>query len=214
MLEDVNFADYTHRTYVVSSGDSFSSTRAREFEKNKKKVEEQKIVQGTARSRQSSTLSINKSTNTDTTGSEDYSIHAVPRARHVHEPLLTTPVSALQCLVVCLYLLNPATNSQRKYPDLILTNGPGIAVMLVIAVLLLRFFNLYGANKRDCMRIVYVESWARIRTLSLTGHLLLPLVDRFIVQWKNLEAKGRRCEFYGPLVLGERYPQRRFETTR
>lgn len=214
MLEDVNLADYTHRSYVVSSGDSFSSIRAEEFETNKTKYMEQETIKGTARSRQLFTPSSNRSTNTDTKGSEEYSIHVVPRARHVHEPLLTTPFSALQCLIACLKLLNPAKNSQRKYPDLILTNGPGTAVMLVVAALLLRFFNLYGANKLDCMRIVYVESWARIRTLSLTGHLLLPLVDRFIVQWKYLETKGRKCEFHGPLVLGEHYPQRRLETSR
>lgn len=214
MLEDVNLADYTHRTYVVSSGDSFSSIRAEEFERDKKRHVKQKTIQGTARSRQLSTPSSNRSTKTDTKGSEEYSIHVVPRARHVHEPLLTTPFSALKCLIACLKLLNPAKNSQRKYPNLILTNGPGTAVVLVVAALLLRFFNLYGADKLDCMRIIYVESWARIRTLSLTGHLLLPLADRFIVQWKYLETKGHKCEFHGPLALGEHDPERHPETPR
>ena len=214
MLEDINLADYTHRSYVVSSGDSFSSIKADEFERRQKEYREQKIVQGTAQSRQLSTVSSNKSTFTNTNGSEEYSINIVPRARHVHEPLLTTPFSAFQCLIACLYLLNPKTNNRRKYPDLILTNGPGTAVMIIVAALLLRFFNLYGANKLDCMRIVYVESWARIRTLSLSGHLLLPLVDRFIVQWKGLETMGRRCEFHGPLVLGGRCPPKHLKTTR
>lgn len=49
------------------------------------------------------------------------------------------------------------------------------------------------------MRTVYVESWARCRTLSLTGRLLDTLgVDRFLVQWEGLVDMGR--EFRGVLV--------------
>lgn len=39
-------------------------------------------------------------------------------------------------------------------------------------------------------RLIYVESFARIRTLSLTGKLLRPLVDRFVVQWATAAGAG------------------------
>lgn len=48
--------------------------------------------------------------------------------------------------------------------------------------------------------VVYVESFARVRSLSLTGKLLYPFVDRFIVQWPYLEAKYPKAEFKGRLV--------------
>lgn len=62
--------------------------------------------------------------------------------------------------------------------------------------------------------IVYVESWARAKRLSLTALLLRPFVDRFVVQWPDLklELEGRKGSVmrrmglvgpinYAPLVL-------------
>jgi beta-1,4-N-acetylglucosaminyltransferase len=56
------------------------------------------------------------------------------------------------------------------------------------------------------MRTVYIESWARVKTLSLSGKILKPLVDRFVVQWETLQKKvgekerGGRAEYVGVLV--------------
>lgn len=43
-------------------------------------------------------------------------------------------------------------------------------------------------------QLVYIESWARVRSLSLTARLLRPFVDRFVVQWPDAA---------GPLRDGE-----------
>jgi hypothetical protein len=43
-------------------------------------------------------------------------------------------------------------------------------------------------------QLVYIESWARVRSLSLTARLVRPFVDRFVVQWP---------EAAGPLRDGE-----------
>ena len=51
------------------------------------------------------------------------------------------------------------------------------------------------------MRTIFIESWARVKTLSLSGQILKPLVDRFIVQWPQLvKEEGDRVEYIGPLV--------------
>lgn len=39
-------------------------------------------------------------------------------------------------------------------------------------------------------KIVYVESFARVKSLSLTGKLLRPLVDTFVVQWPDAAGDG------------------------
>ena len=44
--------------------------------------------------------------------------------------------------------------------------------------------------------VIYVESYTRIKNLSLTGKLLYPLADLFIVQWKEL------AELYPKAVYG------------
>jgi beta-1,4-N-acetylglucosaminyltransferase len=208
-------AKFNHRTYVVSSEDAFSTLKAKEFEIeiSGPRAREMEGMFGQA--------------------SEAYDIVIVRRARRVHQSLFSTPWSVLLCLWDCLKLLMGA-RSQRagrqlwrcdmrmslSYPDLILTNGPGTGVCIVLASLILRFIGLHGLsspslnnNIKDIlykrsqrhaagqMRTIFIESWARVRTLSLTGKILLPLVDRFLVQWPNLEGRGGgKAEFVGALV--------------
>jgi beta-1,4-N-acetylglucosaminyltransferase len=50
------------------------------------------------------------------------------------------------------------------------------------------------------MEIIYIESFARVETLSLTGKLLYPFVDRFLVQWPELSKKLGQAEYKGILV--------------
>jgi beta-1,4-N-acetylglucosaminyltransferase len=49
-------------------------------------------------------------------------------------------------------------------------------------------------------KIVFVESFARVRSLSLSGKILYYLADRFIVQWPKLKESYPRAEYYGVLV--------------
>ncbi|RAK98388.1 glycosyltransferase family protein [Aspergillus ibericus CBS 121593] len=199
---------FTHRTYVVSSGDNFSATKAVEFE----------------------TTDLSKKLSTDekpaSTGS--YSIVTVPRARRVHQSFLTAPFSTIQSFWSCLLVLRGLHPDQQSlkssplrspYPDIILTNGPATAVCVILAARLLRlWFSLCSvfsigrgahpsapASSDFQMRTIFVESWARVKTLSLSGKLLLPLADRFLVQWPGLEGKKawpsmRETEYVGPLV--------------
>lgn len=49
-------------------------------------------------------------------------------------------------------------------------------------------------------KILFVESFCRVQTLSLTGRLVYPIADRFVVQWKGLCAKYLRAEYLGTLI--------------
>ena len=182
---------YTHRTYVVSSGDGFSAQKAVEFEES---LDKNAIGEGA------------------------YDVLTVRRARRVHQSLLTTPLSTMQCLWDCLRVLrgtHPQQHDRHGYPDLVLTNGPGTGVCVVLAAIFLLCLGLSGPQKRKNgtgnvkeppyhysgrMRTIYVESWARVKTLSLSGTILLPLVDRFLVQWPKAVDAGSRAEYVGPLV--------------
>jgi len=66
--------------------------------------------------------------------------------------------------------------------------------MLCIAVYINKFLGLAAP------RVIYIESFARVEALSLSGKLLYPFVDRFIVQWQQLAEKAKRAEFHGLLV--------------
>ncbi|KAJ4294475.1 UDP-N-acetylglucosamine transferase subunit [Kalmusia sp. IMI 367209] len=183
LLKDLDPRKYMHRTWVVSSGDAFSARRAVDFEEAlEKKVGEKggTIEKGNV-------------------GPESYDIATVPRARKIHQSLLTTPLSSLHCLYASFTpLLSSRTND---LPDLIITNGPATAVILILASLILKFFNIRGASSRDKCKTIYVESFARVKTLSLSGKLLCMVVDRFLVQWEELKGRGgRRAEYWGILV--------------
>ena len=66
---------------------------------------------------------------------EQYSIVTVPRARRVHQSLLTTPLSSARSLAVCIYhtTLQPLF-SGKPFADVLVLNGPGTCVMLCLAV--------------------------------------------------------------------------------
>lgn len=209
-------AKFTHRTYVVSSGDAFSAQKAKEFEVE---ITGSRGEQSEGRSGQAA--------------EGGYDIVIVRRARRVHQSLFLTPVSALLCLWDCIQVLtgehfkqlrrrsqkSSGVATKQTYPDLILTNGPGTGVCVVLASLILLFFGFSGpasslerggedvADRQAAwqhagqMRTIFVESWARVKTLSLSGKILLPLVDRFLVQWPALEGRGGgKAEFVGSLV--------------
>jgi beta-1,4-N-acetylglucosaminyltransferase len=151
ILSTLPIQNFTQRTYLVSSGDSFSASKAKEFE------------------------------GTNTT----YSIVTVRRARKVHQSFYTTPLTTILSLFDCLQIL-------KSQPDMILTNSPGTGVCVVIASIILSFFGYKPS------RTIFIESWARVKTLSLSGKILRPLVNRFIVQWPQLQEDG--IEYIGPLV--------------
>lgn len=187
ILKNLDISSYTHRTYVISEGDDFSARRAREFEAS---ITLSKSTNGVSRSKTS-----NQKTEMN------YDIHVVPRARKIHQPLFTTPISAIRCLISCFHVLrSPAAvaSSTSRYPDLVMTNGPGTAVCVVLACLSLRFLDVRGT--RGKMRTIYIESWARVKSLSLSGKILIRVVDRFLVQWESLRGVGGRGEYLGVLV--------------
>ena len=180
ILRDLDTSSYNYRRYVISSGDDFSERKACEFEKAlAEKAERKRQPYG------------------------NFDIKVVPRARKIHQSVLTTPLSALHCGWACIKLLsNPPSavklpqagrpQTASGYPDLILANGPATATVLIISCVILRFLAFPGS--RHAMRCVYVESWARVKQLSLSGELLrsFGVCDRILVQWPDLlESNGR-----------------------
>ena len=186
LLTDLNPTRYTHRSYVISSGDDFSAQRAEEFEASLSR----KVGVGI------------KEKEKGEEGNEGFSIHVVPRAREIHQSLLSTPVSSLRCLYACLILLY---NHANGYPDLILTNGPATSLILILASTIIRFFAfmpvVMKAGTAEKMRTIYIESWARVKRPSMSGRIIVycGLCNRVLVQWKGLETRGWG-EYRGPLV--------------
>ncbi|KAF2652463.1 glycosyltransferase family 1 protein [Lophiostoma macrostomum CBS 122681] len=238
LLRDLDTRKYTHRTYVVSSGDAFSASRAVEFEgvleARAREAEREKEERDLASTNPTIKTRRQRDNADDTitarpfcVGPDHYTITTLPRARAIHQSLLTTPFTCLLTLLSAFGPLlsspselsspnhnqNPSTPapsaspdpydiSTRTPPSLLLTNGPATSVILILASLILKFFDIRGCASQGLCKTIYVESFARVRKLSLSGRILVWCVDRFLVQWEELEGlgPGGRSEFWGVLV--------------
>lgn len=181
----LDWKDYTHRTWVVGSGDGISAVRAREFEETAIQLSTQNDELEDDASKPATTSVV----------------VMVPRARRIHQSILTAPISSLRCMIACCVVLLQHASGTRGFPDLILCNGPATATILVFTSVLLRLLNVKNCETNGKMRTIYIESWARVKRLSLSGRLLSLVVDRFLVQWPQLEKKyGGRVEYLGVLI--------------
>ncbi|KXH43767.1 hypothetical protein CNYM01_10119 [Colletotrichum nymphaeae SA-01] len=153
-----------HRRYLISSGDSMSLTHLNAFE------DELRTTHGEGQ-----------------VGTFDK--HIVARARKIHQSLLTTPFTALMSVaqIFPLLLSSPfkGPRSRQQFPDIILTNGPATGFIVGLVAYLLKM--LYVVPE-DTMQVIYIESWARIQTLSLTGKLFhyTGIADILLVQHEQV----------------------------
>lgn len=115
---------------------------------------------------------------------------AVKRARNVGETLISSIFSTLHSmlLIVC------QIASLHTFPAVLLLNGPGTCVPIAYTLFVCKCMGLCST------RVVYVESLARVSKLSMSGLLLRPIADRFLVQWPQLTEKYTGVEYGGILV--------------
>lgn len=79
----------------------------------------------------------------------------------------------------------------KEKPDYIITTGALCAYpMAKIA----KLFN---------KKVIYIESYARVYDISLTGKKLYNLADLFLVQWPDLVEQYPKAKYYGALFDGE-----------
>ncbi|KAI8579240.1 hypothetical protein K450DRAFT_243450 [Umbelopsis ramanniana AG] len=118
---------------------------------------------------------------------KDYFILRIPRLREVGQSLSSVPFSVVKALLGSFKILS-------NMPDLIICNGPGSCISICMVAYLPRLLGIKH------IRIVYVESFARVKSLSVTGRLLYPVVDNFLVQWPELLETYPRAIYNGTLV--------------
>ncbi|KAL2608954.1 hypothetical protein R1flu_027527 [Riccia fluitans] len=116
--------------------------------------------------------------------------YRIYRSREVGQSYITSIGTTLFAMVHAFYL---AFSIQ---PDLIICNGPGTCLPVCIAGLVLKVLGVRWVV------MVYVESIARVRKLSLTGLLFykLHLMDQFYVQWPKLQQNFPRAQYVGRLM--------------
>jgi beta-1,4-N-acetylglucosaminyltransferase len=113
--------------------------------------------------------------------------HKIYRSRNVGQSffssIFTTIYSMLNSVIIIL----------KTRPNLIVTNGPGVALPLVYIGYILKKLLILTQFK-----ILFIESYCRTKSLSLSGKLIEPVADRFIVLWKELASSKR--EYLGKIL--------------
>lgn len=102
---------------------------------------------------------------------KDYKIMEIYRSREVRQSYFTSIWTTIFATLNCFPIL------WREDPKLILCNGPGTCVPLCVIAF---FFKVLFLTESV---IVFIESFCRVRTFSLTGKILYYLADHVIVQW-------------------------------
>lgn len=62
----------------------------------------------------------------------------------------------------------------KERPDIVITTGAGVVIPTCL------YAHFFGK------KLIYIESFARMETLNVTGKLLYKYANIFIVQWENL----------------------------
>lgn len=114
---------------------------------------------------------------------KDYFISKIPRSRSVGQSYITSIFTTLVSIFYSIPIL------LRLRPDLILCNGPGTCIPICILSFLLKCAFISDT------KIVFIESFCRTKTFSLTGKILTYIADNFIVQWPSLKLKLRRADY-------------------
>lgn len=133
-------------------------------------------------------LTLHENNNFNTT-MRNVSCYSVPRAREVGQGWISSCYSSLYTTIFSIQVVVGTT------PDLILCNGPGTCVIICVIAFVMRLLTF-----RQWGKIVYVESFARVKTLSMSGKILYQFADRFLVQWDFLHKEYPLSEYYGRLA--------------
>ena len=80
----------------------------------------------------------------------------------------------------------------RCQPELVLVNGPGTCVPIVLVSKILSFIKLSPPVK-----VIFIESVCRVKSLSLSVKLLWYLLDEVIVQWPELTESHPGVNYIG-----------------
>uniref|UniRef100_A0AC35UGJ8 Asparagine-linked glycosylation protein 14 n=1 Tax=Rhabditophanes sp. KR3021 TaxID=114890 RepID=A0AC35UGJ8_9BILA len=114
-----------------------------------------------------------------------YQIYKTPRSREVGQSFISSIWTTLKAFAFAFKIIF------ETCPQIIFTNGPGTSFPIAFTGF---FFDFICYN--DC-RIFYMESFARVKSLSLTGKILYysRITDVFIVQWKELVSNYPKTEY-------------------
>lgn len=118
----------------------------------------------------------------------------IPRSRKVGQSYFSSIFTTIYSIFYCFTLI-------FKKPDLLVVNGPGVCLPVVFNIYL---GNIIGITK---CHIVFIESFCRVNSLSLTGKLVYPFCDNFYVYWDSLLNKRKGIELLDLFSVNKKHDE-------
>ena len=109
---------------------------------------------------------------------KNYKVYKVEDPRRTILSPFRFVVNALQTLAILC----------KERPDIVFSTGAGVAVAACY------FGKLLGA------KVIFLESASRVDTRSLTGRMVYPIADLFLVQWPELAEQYNHVEYVGTVI--------------
>jgi len=91
-------------------------------------------------------------------------------------------------LRVIVVLLRCARIVFRERPDVVISTGAAVGCITCF------FSKLFGA------KVVWIDSITNVERISLSGRLVRPIADLFLVQWPELAKKYSNVEYLGAVI--------------
>jgi beta-1,4-N-acetylglucosaminyltransferase len=105
-------------------------------------------------------------------------MYNIPRSREVGQSYISSIYTTIVALVFAFKLI------YKLKPTCIICNGPGTCIPICMVTILYRVLNILP---NASTHVIFIESFCRVKTLSLTGRLLYRVSDVFMVHWKELQ---------------------------
>ena len=122
---------------------------------------------------------VTERTKTNVELKKDYGDHISYVIYGTKDHMLTYPFKLLLNCFICLFLYF------KYHPDYIVTTGAHIGgIMALIG-------KIFGS------KIIYIETFANIRSKTITGKLVYKFADLFLVQWESMLKLYPKAEYGG-----------------
>lgn len=112
-------------------------------------------------------------------------VHYLPRTNEVKQSKISSIFTTIRSIINSFVLTVKSLLNTTHF----ISNGPGTCVPIFYILFLLKTIRLSNA------KLIFIESWCRVKDLSLTGKLVKSVANEFIVHWPELASKHKKCRY-------------------
>lgn len=121
---------------------------------------------------------------------KNYNVHFVRKYFSEENDFLgKKPFNIISLIIYQIYVIIPSLIILiKENPNLIVCNGGEASIAISY------IGKIFGK------KIMYLESLTRIKELSLTGKIIYPIANIFLVQWEDLLEKYKKAKYWGRVI--------------